>query len=160
MVVATTPEFHLRRKRALSIEDYPDKGPSEYEDDSCGHSEGCDLPAWYSRGQLHRYLRIVGSWLGVGQPSQQWIGYMIMKLIPRAFLPGRSWSKGGTVKEDSKEQQALLRELFKMGWERYWGSKFYACPCFSSQHFGQLQLVNQLAIEYSFRLNNEIPVTK
>lgn len=144
MVVATTPEFHLRRKRVLSIvEDYPDKGPIEYEDDSCGR---------YSRGQLHRYLRIVGSWLRVGQPSQQWIGYIIMELIACAFLPGRSWSKGGTMKEDSKEKQALLRKLFKMGWEGYWGSKFYACPCFSSQHFGQLQLVNQLAIEYSFRL--------
>ena len=40
-----------QKKRTLSItDDYPDDGPSEYEDCTCVHSQGCDLPTGYSRG--------------------------------------------------------------------------------------------------------------
>lgn len=66
MATTTTPESYSRRKRALSIiDDYPDEELFEYEDNSCGHSQGCDLPARYSGDQFNQYLGIINSWLEV-----------------------------------------------------------------------------------------------
>lgn len=66
MATTTIPESHSRRKRDLPrTDDYPDEELFEYEDNSCGHSQGCDLPARYSGDHFNQYLGIINSWLGV-----------------------------------------------------------------------------------------------
>ena len=62
-----------QKQRALSItDDRPDEAPSESEDNTCGLSQGCDLPAAYS-GRIGRYfLRGLFSWLEDGTFHSNW----------------------------------------------------------------------------------------
>ena len=64
MIIAKNKN-QTNHKTLSLVEDYPDEDPSEYEGNSCGHSQGRDPPAG-SRNQYNHLLRVWGSWLGVG----------------------------------------------------------------------------------------------
>lgn len=60
MIIATHPRSHQKKRKALSIVDYyPDEDPSVYENDSCGFSLGCDLPAGFSGDEGNHFLRVI-----------------------------------------------------------------------------------------------------